>query len=761
VWATLGVHAIGVAALTSCIATPPPVASVSSVDRLDALDRPWPGLEQPVDIVFDERLIPSIRAGDERDAAYTLGLVHAHLRLAQMDLIRRVASARIAESLGPVAAPIDLAIRAIDLDRAVPAMEERLPDATRVWIERYVEGVNAYRSALRARPADHRALNLNPKEDWSVEDVLRIGRLAGVDINWGRWVGLLRQRDAKGFNDYLARLRAFADAGLPSFGPQEPTPLDPIMQTGKTGSNAIVVAGSRAASSGALMASDPHLGLPQPNLWCIVGYRTPDLNVVGLTIPGLPFVLVGRNEHIAWTGTNMQSASSVLYNLPDGFTEIGAREERIRTRWWFDSSGVIRESEHGPVVSDAPILASLAEGPVAMRWRGHDPSDEATTFYKLARATNWDDFRSAFATYAVGGQNFLYADREGAIGQVLALDFVPAAGRAALMGAVDPADPRFAWGDAVSSLDLPSVFNPEEGFLVSANNVPILTDPVLVPQGNANDRIVRMTERLEGEVTVTLRSLEDLQRDVYSRASHDAARLLSAAIGDRALGAPEAELAAALRDWDGHYRAASPGAVAYQRLIRHLIDLAYQDRYAVSLRRTLRNAPYVHDFIAQDLRDGFIDAPMVRRALAQASIGYEKTQVWGDIHRLRLAHPIGNVPLLGSPYVFAEHPVGGSTTTIAKTAHTISEDPHTVTFGANARIVADMGTLDENYVALLGGQDGWLGSDRLLDQVDLWLEGRLTQLPMRVETQDARAVRTLHLSPPHDRLKARAPSESP
>ena len=324
-------------------------------------------------------------------------------------------------------------------------MRDAISPETRIWLERYAAGINDYRDSIAKRPADARTLGFSYDDEWTVEDILTLGRLVSVDVNWGRWLSILSNRGELGADDFVERLWRFGDQGEPSFGGSVRTDLSVLTDIGRTGSNALVVSGDRSASGGALVASDPHLGLPQPNIWCAIGVRTPKHNAIGLTIPGLPFILVGRNERIAWSGTNMQSTSSVLYKLPENWSQQETRTERIPVRWWFDSNKTVRESEFGPVLTDAKLLRFMDDGDLAFRWRGHEPSDEATSFYKLASAQDWNEFRQAFATYAVSGQNMLFADADGNIGQVMALEAIPAAANAGRAVAVPTDDPRFAW----------------------------------------------------------------------------------------------------------------------------------------------------------------------------------------------------------------------------------------------------------------------------------------------------------------------------
>ncbi len=732
-------------ALASCAVMPAGLGTIDAHARLDALDRPWPGLERPISIHWDEHLIPSIHAESDADAAFGLGLVHAHLRLSQMELFRKVSQGRLAEMAGPLAAPVDAGIRAIDLDRAVPEMAESLPPETRVWIERYVEGLNAYRDAVDRRPPDAVALGLTFDEPWTVEDVLTFGRLASVDVHWGRWISILALRDEDGYDDFISRLWAFGDAGIPSFGPETETDLSILTDIGRTGSNAVVVSAERSASRGALVATDPHLGIPIPNLWAIVGYRTPERAAVGLTLPGLPFILVGRNEQISWTGTNMQASSSVLYRLPEDWAPVGRREEPIGVRFWLDRTAAIRESAFGPVVTDASVLERLGEGDIAMTWRGHFPSDEASAFLRASRATSWDEFRAAFGSYAVSGQNMLYADAEGNIGQVMALEAMPAAAAASRLAPVPVDDAAFVWSPGAPSPTLPFSYNPDAGFLVSANNIPTPTTEPLVPQGNSNDRVARLIELLSGEETVTMEKLAELQLDTYSIAAHAAARALLARLDGAELSSAARAMLAEFAAWDGRHDVDTVGAATWQRVLDRLIDDLYAERYTRRIRNTIRSAPYVHDFVREDLEAA--DLETLIAAVEAAGRGWKPGVAWGEIHRLRVAHPIANVPLVGGWYTFGDHPYAGSTTTILKAAHGVGDERHNTRFGANARLLMDMGALDDNRVVLLGGQDGWMGSDRLVSQVPLWLDGGYAPLPLSAEAQAEAAVTTLRLAP--------------
>jgi len=209
-------------------------------------------------------------------------------------------------------------------------------------------------------------------------------------------------------------------------------------------------------------------------------------------------VLVGRNKSIAWGGTNMRSASSDLYELTSKqLDNVTTRTEKIKVRWWKDKKVEIRMSEIGPVLSDIPFFLKNNDKIFAMKWVGHQPTDEYSSFYNLNKATNWDEFRTAFESYGVSGQNFLYADVEGHIGMLPAVKIPNRQQQRPDDFLLNPNNPHQQWNGLIGTLELPFAFDPEPGFLVSANNRPFEYNPPLGYFFSANDRVDRLIEIFE------------------------------------------------------------------------------------------------------------------------------------------------------------------------------------------------------------------------------------------------------------------------
>ena len=747
--------AIGAAALivSSCALLAPLPKQKDLGERLAAFPTRGLPLEGPVTIHWSERQIPFIEAESDGDAAFALGLVHAHLRLGQMATMRMIARGRVAEMIGPMGIDIDRGLRTLSYGRAAAEIERGMDAATRLWIQRFVDGVNRYQDAATELPHDFGVLGLEP-EPWTVEDVFAMGRLAGTDVNWLVWADLLPLRARAGWDELWARLVEDGTVAVSSSdGGDDDTAQAQRWLGGlsKSGSNSLAVAGHRTDTGGALMANDPHLGILVPNVWLIAGVRSPSYHAVGLMAPGLPIFAIGRNPHIAWGGTNMRAASSDLYDV-SGLTasEIAERSESIGVRWWFDSDVTVRETQWGPIVTDVPLLADLDLPPLALKWTGHSASDEIGAMLAVSRARTFAEFRAAFESFAVPGQNMLYADRDGNIGQVMAV-WLPSRSAPPTDIALDTALHDPSWEAMRTAVDLPFSFNPESGYLVSANNRPAATP---MPVGfffSRDDRVDRMRALIEAALPVGIETLKALQQDVHMASSVTLRDLFIAKLD--ALGmaaAADADGAKAierLRNWDGEYRHDSIGAVTFEQF-RHAFTsrfyvLLYGDDDGEAFASVGRRTALLHQDIAA-ANEKTLRAALTA-GLDAAVQGLESFANWGDMHRLSLAHPLANVPLIGGRYEFAEAGVGGSSDTLMKTAHQTSGERHTVNYGSNARHISDMTDPDENYFVLLGGQDGWFNSTTILDQWELWRRGDYVRVPLTLAAVRASFPHTVSL----------------
>lgn len=694
-------------------------------------------LREKVLVHWDEHQIPFIEAMNDEDLAVSLGLLHVHLRWTQMEVMRRIGQGRVSEMMGPLGTEIDRALRTLDIPRAVPEILAQLPEDTRRWLESFCAGVNHAVTHIPAEPPDFPMLGLT-REPWQVADILGLARLVSADVSWAVWIALLGHRDSGLALSLWRRIAGARDGTDPaSFdsgrgGP--PTIAALIRRFGRPGSNSFALGPERSRSKAAWLASDPHLAATLPNPWLIAGYKSPSYHVVGLMTPGLPAVLLGRNPWIAWGGTSLHAASSDIIDVSDLRPgEIRSSRTRIRARWWRAKEVSIRDTDYGPVLSDLPSLRWGNGRAYALRWVGHMPSDEITAMLRVNRAHDWQGFKDALTGFAVPAQTFIFADGKGHIGKAMA-------GRLPRRRRNIPDEPVLArnlarhWDDLAHAGHLPSTLDPESRFVASANERP---DDAPFPIGyffSSRDRVERMGALLGSAWELEFDDVAAVQQDVFSASS--------AALRDKLLGLyrslpasparPPPPLLRCLEAWDGCYRADSAGALAFEILLFH---------FAASLLGRERIALYAMTWDPRALLRADIEAAppqavrsALRRALRRASAQFREGEVWGAFHRLGLPHVLGLVPFWGTRFRFGDWAAGGSGETLMKTAHPLTPKRHFARLAATARHISDLADPDRNYFVLLGGQDGWLGSTTLLDQVPLWRRGDYVTLPMRPET---------------------------
>lgn len=715
---------------------PPRDNSIALADRLANFPRHGSPLERPVEVRWDGHQIPFIQATTDHDLAVSLGLVHAHLRLGQMEIMRRIAYGRVSEMIGPVGLDIDHTLRIIDFPYAVPDMLRRLPARTHDWLSGFVTGINhALMSRGTALPHEFHLFGLK-REPWSVSDVLAVGRLVGWDFMWLVWLRLLKAREAPEWPHLWRRLVNADAAPMPEpvgRGMLAAAALAGMLSVNnRHGSNSLAVSRGRDGQPATWIASDPHLDLSLPSNWLIAGYRSPSYHAVGLMIPGLPFVALGRNPWIAWGGTALHAITSDLVDIshvPE--SAIARRTQMITPRWSHPRAVTARWSPLGPVLSDS-VFYRAAGDRVALRWVGHQPSDEISAMLAVNRARNWDEFRAALDGFAIPAQNLVFADRDGNVGHAGAA-WVPKDVPPAPKDLVTHAD-EHPWVDFLTAADLPARFNPPSGFVVSANDRPVDTDLVIGRFFASRDRLERLSTLLDQASQIDFAQLAGIQQDVEvasaRRLAHVLAEMARAAAPAR-LGDDRERVVQALASWDGIYASASEGAAAFEVVLYHFARLFYPPRvfaaYAAvwALRNLIRA-----DVEAADPRQV---GPVVRNALGRAARAVQG-RTWGDLHRLRVRHPLGAVPVAGRRYRYFDFATSGGSESVMKTANGLAGGRHAVHYGSNARHISELADPDGNYFVLFGGQDGWFGSTTFADQIPLWKKGEYVQVPLRPET---------------------------
>lgn len=694
-------------------------------------------VEHPVTIRWNRHHVPFIEAENDTDLATALGMVHMHLRATQIEVLRRISAGRVAEMAGPAAVDIDQGLRTLGIADVVPGIIAMLPERSRAWVEAFLRGFNAH--AAHARPAPEFAVLGIVHEPWTLTDFFTLARLFSADLSWPVLRRLLSLRDGVDAATWRALWPRILRGGAPDVPPEDAgaTGLIEAATRAGAGSNAAAIDGRRTPDGAGIVSGDPHLSIALPNPWLVCALHSPNINAAGLMLPGVPFIALGRNRAIAWGGTSLHAASTDFVDL-SGVPQSAytTREETVRVRGGRARKVVLRTTPWGPVVSDAALFPSGT--PLALKWVGHTPSDELSAMLGLLTARDAEDFRRTLRGFAVPGQTMVYAGPDG-IGRQ----------NAAHLPARDAGDPpdlivsraqaEREWATLVTGDRLFGEWNPQAGFIASANERLVGPPPARTPIGYffaAEERVSRIRALLApARGTQDRHSMAALFRDVRQPNALVVRDVLLAHLP----GAPlpgHGGLVGALRDWDGAYDAANRGALAFELLLGETAHLLLGRTVLGHLETVWTTRALVADELARAAGPRLRTA--LGRALPIAARRFRRFGSWGAVHRHRPQHPFGALPgALGRIYRTPAFPGTGGNDTLDKTGHALVRGRHTIRFGATARYVFDLADPDRNEVVLFGGQDGWLGSETFADQLALWRRGEAMALPLRPETARA------------------------
>lgn len=748
-----------------------------------------PGLDAEVEIRRDAWGIPHIRAQSPEDAYFGLGFAHAQDRLWQMEMHRRIAQGRLAEIAGEAALPVDRFMRLLGLYRHAEASVAHVPAGARRQLEAYAAGVNAFLATRRwPLPPEFQLLWHTP-EPWRIEDSLVFTRLMALDLG-GNWrAELLRARLAQRLTaEQLADLfpdqpadtpvtiaalrRTLAGLDLDGLSAVLPPESPPGL-----GSNVWVVDGSRTASGRPLLANDPHLGLQAPGIWYLASLEAPGLSVIGGTMPSMPIVVSGRNADLAWGLTNtgpdtqdlfverIDPADPARYLTPDGYARFETRDEVIRIRGGGSERLVVRETRHGPVISDlVPAAAGVAgEGKVlALAWTAL-ADDDVTLLAGLGLATAADpaELDEALRPFASPQQNVTWASRDGRIGLV-------APGRVPIRRSGDGRLPVPGWdgsADWVGEIpfeSLPRTQDPPSGQIVNANNRLVGADyPYLITADwDPALRARRIGAMLEGAHGLDLQRFAAMQGDIRSTLADDFLPfLLEAAAGRDA--APD--LVEALRRWDRRMSADRPEPLAFAAWYDAMAAAIYADELGPLfeayrglrpdfMRRVLTERPVWCDDIATPevescaQRIGLAWNEAVAASRRQWGEDW-RTWRWGEAHRIVMRHRLmENVPVLGRLFAIELEGQGdGSTVNVAHYPGGGGPRAFQSSTGPSYRMLVDLADPEASLFVAASGQSGHPLSPHWDDLTRLWAAGRYATMHHAVEPSEGRS---LILAPP-------------
>ncbi len=748
-------------------------SSLPSYDGTQAVT----GLNAATKILRDKDSVTHIIAADQNDAVFALGYAHAQDRLWQLEMNRRIGQGRLAEILGPDALNTDKFIRVMGFYGLAQKNYDNAAPATRKTLESYAAGINAYVASRKgALPIEFIALKAQ-FAPWTPADSLVWGKLMSLDLGY-QWrselarFALSSQLSIARLNELIPPYPGDLAVNLPDPKLLYPGLLPPPVKAEEVeakGSNNWVVSGTRTKSGKPLLANDPHLSLTAPGIWYLVHMRMGDKNVVGVTMPSLPYVTLGRTDNLAWGFTNTAPDSQDIivekiinpatgeYQTPEGTAILSQRREIIKVKGARDVELIVRSSRNGPIMSDAIDDLGARMGKkyaLAMRWTALSETDTTLdSGIAMNMAQSVTEGIAAVRGFASPQQNIVLADTLGNIGYIAAGQVPQRSADHTTQGLMPSPGwlKSSEWTGFIPFEKLPQVVNPTSGFVATANQKIVGPEYPLIITRDWEDpfRQDRIVSLIEATPKHDISSFKKIQADILSepmKKMRDAiANTLS---GERK---PPTELIAALKNWDGTMAADQPVPLIIAAWHRHFVkrvtsdDLGrlFKDYWRTRTRFVLgilandpSSAQWCDDIktkmkesCSSQIRGAFDDA------MAELSQDYGtnwKSWKWGAAHQVVAEHrPFSAIPQLASRFNIRRS-IGGYGTTV-NVAHPDwnTKRPYDTTLIASYRGIFDLSNLDNSRFIIPNGQSGNVFSPHYSDIADRWASIQYITVPTK------------------------------
>lgn len=715
-----------------------------------------------VRIERDANGIPHIFADNDIDLFFGFGYATAQDRLFQLDYLRRRAVGRLSEILGPEGLELDLIARTVGLHRIAETEWKTLPDETRRLTQAFSDGINSHLEECRGNlPIEFDLLDYQP-EAWSPVDCLAIEG----EFRWyltGRFpvivIPELAKRTLGEGPLYEALLQAEVDAEaiLPEGSyPKSRVGSQPVgvtvgdAQEG-TGSNNWVVSGAKSVTGKPLVASDPHIAFAAVSCWHEVHLHGGSFNVTGMTYIGMPAVMFGRNERVAWGCTNNICSQRDLYQektdaahpgcfLYDGKWEPAKETvETIQVRGREPVQRTIRASRNGPIVDEILPPAAKGTGPVSLRWLGMYPCGWLTALLQMDRAKSAAEFRTAAQPWHVPTFCVVYADVDGHIGY-------QAVGRIPIRNVWERGyrpgwDPQHQWAGLIPYEGMPAAVDPQRGWMATANNR-VATNDYPYPLAGTwtnNYRAVRIRQMIESREKFSRDDFVRMHQDTMSLRAVDCVPKLLAVLSnssDRCIQEAATHLAA----WDGRVEpdrvAASIFNVFFQLWCQTVANQRFSGESAAlisgsitGLANRLLGGDDIGWFTCGKCSDAIV--ANFNAALDQLTKQFGPDMLgwsWGRLHPLHQKHILTTRGELSQLLDRGGMPVRGDMTTVCNTG---ADANHAGTTGAGYRLIADLADDKLGLWAIdAGSESGHPGSPHYNDQITDWLNAQYHHLPL-------------------------------
>ncbi|MEO5858531.1 MAG: penicillin acylase family protein [Pyrinomonadaceae bacterium] len=747
------------------------------------------GLRSTVNVSRDAYSRPHISAANEPDLYFTQGYITASDRLWQMDMMRRLARGETAELTGTRTLEEDKRWRRLGFAKTVDDSIQFLDPALRTALDSYAAGVNAYIATLNdtTLPIEFRILQYKPKP-WTPSDSLIIGKiladalsstwrqdllkaslqatlpeakfdeltdvrhdqdvvLFGKDIAVRKFISDAESRPAEKVSEEILaaadRIEAIRRTSLESIG---------FFAEDLAASNNWVISGKRTADGKPILANDPHLAPTAPGIWYLSHLESPTMRVAGVTFPGVPGVVLGHNEDIAWGATNVGPDVQDVYfetfdasgrvKTPTGWEAAKTRKETINVR----KSPLNPATE--PVTLDVtetrngPIIIEEGDKRYSLKWTAQDPkNNDFAAFFFLNRAKDWNEFNTALSTYRGASQNFVFADTKGNIGWHVA-GAVPLRRTGDGSLPYDGSTNDGEWTGLIPYAELPNLYNPPAGFIVTANQRIAGTDykyPQLTRDFATPWRARRLFTLLSADQKATPDSVGAAQFDSFNIPLSNLAKEIvkTKAASDSTL--------MLLDGWNGIMSPDSQAALVVNEIrgcLANKIAEGSKPAPAYAIRERILDRA-IREKSALWLPAGFSDYTALMKACdAESVAGLEKrygadraTWVWGKVSVSRLSHPLVSAPLIGGQFATPTDCLFGS-----------GQTPN-VASSVSMRLIATPGNWDTTRHTIPLGQSGDPKSPHYKDQFEAYKTGKSLVYPFSKEAVKAAAVNTIRMIP--------------
>ncbi len=750
------------------------------VDRDFGQDLQLPGLKDPAEVYLDERLVPHVFARNDEDAFYIQGYLHAKFRLWQMEFQTYAAAGRLSELVGPRALNYDREKRRLGMvyaaEKAVTEIEKN--PVSKAEADAYTSGVNAYISSLKESelPVEYKLLGYKPELWTNLKTALFLKfmslDLAGFETDFEN----TNLRSLLGYATYNKMFPISQDsldpiipvdtlkpgvivkapAGSDSAYLQNKDTVD-VQAVSKpdknNGSNNWAVSGIKTRSGSPILCNDPHLGLNLPSLWYEIQITCPSFNVYGASFPGAPGVVIGFNDSCAFGFTNAMrdvrdyyeitfkddSRKEYMYN--GQWTATDFRYEHIVVKDTLDYIDTVAYTVFGPVMYDKSFSGNRKTNNkyYAVRWKAHDAGDELLIFNYLDHAKNYADYQNAIKWLHTPGQNVVFACKNGDIAITAQGEF-PAKWRRQGDFIMPGTDSSYAWQGMIPQQEDPVMYNPDRGFVSSANQYPVnpLTSPYYLGGEYHNYRGLMINRYLSQMTEIGVEDMMKLQTDTYNPFAGMARPVLLKNIDSASLSADQLAYLQQLKDWNLQYEADGKGATLFNIFWDSLKVIVWQDELAQAgppvlypvnstlLEGILRDTAYEFlDDINTPQRETLRED--VTLAFKKASVTYKKLEgegklTWGKFKGTMVRHLAHLDP-------FSRMDIDNSGGEYSISA--VRKD-----HGPSWRMIVQLTKNTEAYGIYPGGQSGNPGSPYYDNFIDNWANGKYYPLWMMTKDEE-------------------------